>query len=130
MREEVGEPTTRAHWRMQRAVGLMTVMFWASVVLVAVFVGLSWLAAGVRNKWSFNLLGGAVLVLMMVSSAFLFWQARRADRLELGAARRERRDISGEGSDEWTPKEWLYATAFGLSFFLSWYVVPALFFSL
>jgi membrane protein YdbS with pleckstrin-like domain len=99
MREEVREPTTRDHSRMQRAVGLMTVMFWASVVLVAVLGGLSWLAAGVQNKWSFNLLGGAVLVLMMVSSAFLFWQARRADRRELDAVRRERRDISGEGSD-------------------------------
>ena len=130
MREEVREPTTRDLSRMQRAVGLMKVMFWASVVLVAVLGGLSWLAAGVRNIWSFNLLGGVVLVLMMVSSAFLFWQARRADRRELDAVRRERRAISGEGSDEWTPKEWLYATAFGLSFFLSWYVVPALFFSL
>jgi hypothetical protein len=31
--------------------------------------------------------------------------------------------------EEWTPRAWLYATAFGLSFFLSWYLLPALFFS-
>jgi hypothetical protein len=34
-----------------------------------------------------------------------------------------------EESEEWTPKAWLYATAFGLSFFVSWYLLPALFLS-
>jgi hypothetical protein len=53
----------------------------------------------------------------------------RANRQELRAARRESRDISAQDSDEWTPRAWFYATAFGLSFFLSWYLLPALFFS-
>jgi uncharacterized membrane protein len=126
MKEEVRQPTTRDHSRMQRAVGLMTVLFWASVVLVAVLMGLSWVAPVVRNAWSFNLLSSAVLVLVMVSSAFLFWQQRRADRQELRAVRRESRDIPVEGSEEWSPKAWLYITAFGLSFFLAWYLVPHL----
>jgi ABC-type Fe3+ transport system permease subunit len=67
--------------------------------------------------------------LAMVSSAFLFWQERRAIRQESRAARRESREISVDENEEWTPRAWLYATAFGLSFFLSWYLLPALFFS-
>ena len=129
MREEVGETTTRAHLRMRRVIGVMRVLFWASVALVGVLVGLSWLASGVRNEWFFNLLGGAVLVVAMVSSAFLIWQERRANRQELRALRRESRDISVEANEEWTPRAWLYATAFGLFFFLSWFLVPHLLFS-
>jgi hypothetical protein len=65
----------------------------------------------------------------MVSSAILFWQELRANRQESHAVRRESRDISVEEGEEWTPKAWHYATAFGLSFFVSWYLLPALFFS-
>ena len=129
MREEAREPTTRAHSRMQRVGAMVSVLFWAGVALVAVLVGLSWAAPGVRNVWSFNLVGGAASGLTMVSSAFLFWQERRANRQELRAARRESRDISAQDSDEWTPRAWFYATAFGLSFFLSWYLLPYLFLS-
>ena len=129
MREEVGESTTRTHWRMQRVISVMTVLFWASVGLVAVLVGLSWLASGVRNEWFFNLLGGAVLVVAMGSSAFLFWQELRTSRQEMRSIRRESHDISAREDEEWSPKAWLYITAFAFSFFLSWYLLPALFFS-
>jgi hypothetical protein len=68
--------------------------------------------------------------LAMVCSGLLFWRELRANRQELRAVRRERRDIRvEEEGEEWTPKAWLYATAFGLSFFVSWYLLPALFFS-
>jgi hypothetical protein len=50
----------------------------------------------------------------------LFWQ-------ELRNVRRKSYVISVEEGDEWTPKGWLYAPAFGLSFFVSWYLLLALF---
>lgn len=74
-------------------------------------------------------LSGASLGLEMVSSAFLLWQGLRAGRQELRAVRRENRAIPVEEGGDCTPKAWLYATAFGLSFFVSWYLLPALFLS-
>ena len=114
---------------MKRVVGVVTVLFLASAVLMTVLVGLSWVAPGVRDERSFNLLGGACVGLAMVTSGFLFWQELRSNRQQLRSVRRESRDIAVEDDGEWTPKAWLYATAFGLSFFLSWYLLPALYFS-
>jgi hypothetical protein len=129
MREEAREPSTRASSRMRRVVGVATVLFWASAALMTVLVVLFWVAPGLREERSLNLLGGMFVGLAMVSSAFLFWQERRANRQEIRAVRRESREISVEEDEEWTPKAWLYATAFGLSFFLSWFLLPALYFS-
>ncbi len=129
MREESRESLARDHSRLQRAVAVVTVLFWASAALITVLVVLSWVAPGVREAWSFNLLGGTCAGLAMISSAFLFWQELRSNRQHLRAVRRESRDISVEEGNEWTPKAWLYATAFGISFLLSWYLLPALFFS-
>ena len=129
MREEAHEPSTRARSQMRGVVGVATVLFWASAALMTVLVVLFWVAPGLREERSLNLLGGIFVGLAMVSSAFLFWQERRAIRQESRAVRRESREISVEEDEEWTPRAWLYATAFGLSFFLSWYLLPALFFS-
>ena len=129
MREESRESLAKDHSQLQRAVGVVKVLFWACAALMTVLVVLSWVAPVVREALSFNLLGGACAGLAMISSAFLFWQELRANRQHLRAARRESRDISVEEGNEWTPKAWLYATAFGLSFLLSWYLLPALFFS-
>jgi hypothetical protein len=129
MREEAREASTRARSRMRRVVGVATVLFWASAALMTVLVVLFWVAPGPRDERSLNLLGGMFVGLAMVSPAFLFWQELRANRQEIRVVRRERRDISLDEGEEWTPKAWLYATAFGLSFFLSWYLLPALFFS-
>jgi hypothetical protein len=128
MRERAHEPSTRARSQMRRMVGVATVLFWASAALMTVLV-LFWVAPGLRDERSLNLLGGIFVGLAMVSSAFLFWQELRAIRQESRAFRRESRDISVDEDEEWTPRAWLYATAFGLSFFLSWYLLPALFFS-
>jgi hypothetical protein len=92
---------------MRRVVGVVTVAFWASAALMTVLVGLSWVAPGLRDQQSFLLLSGVSVGLAMVCSGLL----------------------SAEEGEEWTPKAWLYATAFGLSFFISWYLLPALFFS-
>ena len=129
MRQEAREHSTRARSRMRRVVGVVTVLFWASAALMTVLVVLFWVAPGLREERSLNLLGGIFVGLAMVSSGFLFWQERRAIRQESRAVRRESRDISVDEDEEWTPRAWLYATAFGLSFFLSWYLLPALFFS-
>ncbi len=130
MREGSRESLARDHSRMKRVLGVVTVLFWASAALMTVLVVLSWIAPGVRDAWAFNLLGGTCAGLAMISSAFLFWQELRANRQQLRDVRRESRDISVEEGNEWTPKAWLYATAFGISFLLSWYLLPALFFSL
>ena len=130
MRGEACESSTRYPSRMKRVLGVVTVMFCASAALMTVLVLLSWVAPGMRDALAFNFLGGTCVGLAMVSSAFLFWQELRANRQEIRAVRRESRDISVEEGNEWTPKAWLYATAFGFSFLLSWYLLPALFFSL
>jgi hypothetical protein len=114
---------------MRRVVGVTTVLFWASAALMTVLVVLFWVAPGLREERSLNLLDGIFVGLAMVSSAFLFWQELRAIRQEMRAVRRESREIYVDEDEEWTPRAWLYATAFGLSFFLSWYLLPALFFS-
>ncbi len=129
MREEAREPSTRARSRIRRVVGVTTVLFWTSAALMTVLVVLFWVAPGLRDERSLHLLGGIFVGLAMVSSAFLFWQELRANRQELRAVRRESRDISVDEGEEWTPKAWLYASAFGLSFFVSWYLLPALFLS-
>jgi len=53
------------------------------------------------------------LGLAMVTPGSLFWREVHASR----------------GDDEWSPTAWLYATAFGLSLFLSLYMLPALYFA-
>jgi hypothetical protein len=110
-------------------VSAVTALFWASAALLAAWVMLSWVASGVRDEQSFLYLGAALLVLAMVSSGYLFWQELRASRQEFRAIRRQNRAIRVEEGSEWTPRAWLYATAFGLTFFVSWYLLPALFFS-
>ena len=116
---------------MRRAVGVAKALLGACAALMAVLVVASWAAPGLREEWSFLLLGGASAGPAMVCSAFLLWQELRANRQELRAVRRERRDIRvEEAGEEWPPKAWLYATAFGFSFLLSWYLLPALLFSL
>jgi hypothetical protein len=81
---------------MRRVVDVVTVLFWASVALLAARVMLSWVAPGVRDEQSFLYLGAALLVLAMVFSAFLFWQELRAGRRELRAIRRQNRAIRVE----------------------------------
>ena len=48
----------RDHSRIKRVVGVVTVRVWASAALMAVLVVLSWVAPGVQDTQSFNLLGG------------------------------------------------------------------------
>jgi len=60
---------------------------------MAAWVVLSWVAPEVHDERSFLHLGAALLGLVMVSSAFLFWQEIRAGRQELRAIRRESRNI-------------------------------------
>ncbi len=114
---------------MRRLVGVTTILFWASASITLVLVALSWVASGLRDEWAFNLSSGAAVGLAMVTSGLLFWLELRDTRRESRTLRRENRAVPVEDLGEWTPKAWLYATAFGLSFFVSWYLLPALFFS-
>ena len=114
---------------MRRVLGVVTVAFWASAALMTVLAGLSWAAPGLRDEQAFLSLSGVSVGLAMVCSGLLFWQEVRANRQQLRAIRRESRDIRVEEEGEWSPKAWLYATALGLSFFVSWYLLPALFLS-
>jgi hypothetical protein len=111
---------------MRRAIGAAKAVLWACAALLAILVVLAWAAPGLRDERSFLLLGGAAVVPAMVCSAFLLLRELRANRQELRAARRESRDVPFEEGAEWTSKVWFYATAFGLSFFVSWYILPAL----
>jgi hypothetical protein len=131
MSEKRDEPTTltRNYLSTIRPLGVITIVFWASVTLMAVLAILSWVAPGLREVWSFNLLGGTSAALGMVSSAFLFWRERRVNRQQMRTLRRESRDISREDDNEWTPKELLYAAAFFISFLFVWYLVPNVLFT-
>src|SRR5215212_1337957 len=102
MYEEECEPSTRARSRMRRVVGVATVLLWASAALMTVLVVLFWVAPGLREERSLNLLGGIFVGLAMVSSAFLFWQELRANRQESRAVRRESRDTFVDEDEEWT----------------------------
>jgi hypothetical protein len=130
-RLRAGEPpTTKDHPNMRRVVGIAKILLWACAGLMAILVILSWVAPGLRDERSFLLLGGAAVGPAMVCSAFLLWRESRDNRRELRAARRESRDVSFEEGAEWTSKVWFYVLALFLSFSLSWYVLPALLFSL
>ncbi len=115
---------------MRRAVGAARGVLWACAALMAVLVAVAWVAPGLRDERSFLLLGGVAVVPAMLCSAFLLWRELRANRQELRAARRESRDIPFEEGAEWTSKVWFYVLALFLSFSLSWYLLPALLFSL
>jgi hypothetical protein len=114
---------------MKRVVGGTAVAFWTSAALWAVLLALSAVAPSLLEERFFRTLSGASLVLAMVTSGFLFWQELRASRKELRAIRRENRAIRVEDDREWTPRAWLYGTACALFFFVSWYLLPAIFFS-
>ncbi len=126
MGTRTGGPSAMDRSLMERAVGIVTVVFWASAALMAVLVVLSWVAPALRDARSFLVLGGVAVGVSMVTSGVLFWRELRVNRQELYAARRESRDIPLEEGGEWTPRAWLYGLAFALSFFLSWYLLPAL----
>ena len=114
---------------MRRLVGVTTILFWASASVMAVMVVLAGVASGLRDQWAFNLSSGVAVGLAMVTSGLLFLLELRDIRRESRNVRRENRAVPVEDLGEWSPKAWLYATAFGLSFFLSWYLLPALFFA-
>lgn len=123
MRKEARGPS--ASW----ALVAVTVLFWVSTALMVVLTLLSWVAPGIREERSFDLLDGACVGLVMVTSGFLFWRELRTNRRASRAGRRETRGVLVEEDNDWTPMAWLYATAFGLSSFISLYLLPALFFS-
>ena len=125
------EPSAaRDHSWMKRVVGGTTVVFWTSVALWAVLVALFAVAPSFLLEERFFLtLIGASLVLAMVTSGFLFWQELRASRQELRAIRRENHAIRVEDDREWSPRAWLYGIACALSFFVSWFLLPAIFLS-
>jgi ABC-type Fe3+ transport system permease subunit len=131
MSEERGEPTTQTRNDSPtiRPLGVITIVFWTSVTLMAVLVIFSMFVPGLREVWSFSLLGGTCAALAMVTSAFLFWRERRVNRQQIRATRRESRDIPREDENEWTPKELLYAAAFFISFIFVWYLVPNVLFT-
>jgi hypothetical protein len=126
MSEERGEPTTQTSNDSPtiRPLGVITIVFWASVTLMAVLTILSMVVPELREVWSFNLLGGTCAALAMGSSAFLFWRERCVNRQQMRAARREGRDIPREDDNEWTAKQLLYATALVISFLFVWNLVP------
>ena len=115
---------------MRRAVGAAKVLLGACAALMAVLVAVAWAAPGLRDDRFFLLLGGAAVVPATACSAFLFWQELRSNRRELRTARRESRDVPFEEGAEWTSKVGFYLLALFLSFSLSWYLLPALLFSL
>jgi hypothetical protein len=98
---------------LQAILSVVKVLFWVSVALVAVLALVSWALPSLTALRAFDVLDGAVLGLAVVTSGALFWYEVRANR----------------GDDEWSAMAWLYATAFGLSLFLSFYMLPALYFS-
>ena len=115
MREEAHEHSTRIGTRLQAILSVVNkVLFWVSVALAAVLAVLSWVIPSLTALWAFDVLEGAVLGLAVVTSGLLFWQEVRVNR---------------EEDDEWSPMAWLYATAFGLTLFLSLYMLPALYFA-
>jgi hypothetical protein len=114
MREEAHKHSTRGGAQLQAILSVVNkILFWVSVALAAVLAVLSWAIPSLTALRSFDVLYGAVLGLAVVTSGSLFWQEIRANR----------------GDDEWSPMAWLYATAFGLSLFLSLYMLPALYFA-
>ena len=114
MRERPRGTSTRDGTSHLRAIGVaVKALFWASVALVVVLTLVSWSVPGLFVLRAFDLLDGAALGLAMVTSGLLFWQEVRANRRD----------------DEWSAMAWLYATAFGLSLFLSLYMLPALYFA-
>jgi hypothetical protein len=106
--------STRGGASHLRAIGVaVKALFWASVALAAVLALVPWVVPEITALRAFDVLDGAVLGLAMVTSGSLFWREVHASR----------------GDEEWSPTAWLYATAFGLSLFLSLYMLPALYFA-
>ena len=131
MSDKRSEPTTQTGNDSPTIspLSVITIVFWASVTLMAVLAILSMVVPGLREVWSFNLLGGTGAALAMVTSAFLFWRERRVNRQQMREIRRRSRDIPGEEDNEWTAKQLLYAAAFFISFIFVWYLVPNVLFT-
>jgi hypothetical protein len=113
MREGAHEHSTRGGVRLQAILSVVKLLFWVSVALTATLAILSWAIPSLTALRTFDVLDGATLGLAVVTSGALFWHEVRANR----------------GDDEWSAMAWLYATAFGLTLFLSLYMLPALYFA-
>ena len=114
MRQEAHRHSTRGGARLRGGLAVaVKALFWASVALAAILALVSWTVPELTALRAFDLLDGAALGIAMVTSGTLFLQEIRANR----------------GDDEWSAMAWLYATAFGLSLFLSLYMLPALYFA-
>lgn len=106
---------------MKWAVGLPTVLCWASFSLSVLLVVLSWLNWGLLaqllGEWFFVRVGGVLVGLTMATSGLVAWSEFRANPAE----------ESEYG--EWTEKQLLYATVFAITLLMSFQFLPALFFS-
>jgi uncharacterized membrane protein (DUF4010 family) len=115
MEKKSRRTSTRNGVQMRRAISVaVKALFWTSVALATVLVLISWVVPELTTLRAFDLLDGAALGVAMVTSGSLFWQDVRTNR---------------QHDDEWSPVAWLYATAFGLSLFISLYMLPALYFA-
>jgi hypothetical protein len=103
------------------AVGLLTVLCWASFAPLVVLVVLSsiyWdFLAQLLGEWFFVRVGSVLVGLVMATSGLLAWGEFRAHRIE----------ESEYG--EWTAKALLYATVFAITLPMSFQFLPAPFFS-
>jgi hypothetical protein len=115
MEEKPGRTSTRDGTSRLHVIGVVVkALFWASVALVFVLALVPWVVPEITTLRAFDVLDGAALGLAMITSGALFWREVRANRRD---------------DEEWSAVAWLYATAFGLSLFLSLYMLPALYFA-
>ena len=80
MGTRVGNPSAGDRSLVERAVGVVTMVFWTSAALTVALAALSWVAPVLRDGRSFLVLGGVAVGLTTVTSALLFWQELRVNR--------------------------------------------------
>jgi hypothetical protein len=106
---------------MEQLVRILTAIFWVAAPLFVAMMVLSWLdyglLVGLLGDGGMRFVSGVLVGVVLICSGLIAWYEFRANPLE---------EVSEYG--EWTGRMTFYAIVFGITLFLSFFFLPAVFF--
>jgi hypothetical protein len=118
----VNLPARLARRMMEQLVRILTAIFWVAAPVFVAMVVLSWVDYGLLVRLlgdgGVRFVSGVLVGVVLICSGLIAWYEFRANPLE---------EVSEYG--EWTGRMTFYAIVFGITLFLSFFFLPAVFFA-